>query len=163
MTPPQTAIRAATVADAATILRLIRELAAYEREPDAVELTLPVLQAQLGAERPPFECVIAELDHEPVGFALFFPNYSTWRGCVGLHLEDLYVMPAARGCGLGKALLAHLAKLAVARGYARLEWSVLDWNTPAVEFYRGLGAEPLSEWTGYRLTGATLAQLAGTG
>lgn len=153
-------IRAASVDDAAAILGFVRELAAYEREPDAVELTLATLREQLTSPSPPFECLLGELDGEPVGFALFFHNYSTWRGRRGLYLEDLYVRPSARGRGVGKSLLVHLAALAVARGCARLEWSVLDWNTPAIGFYRALGAEPMSEWTVFRLTGAALARVA---
>jgi len=153
-------IRFANVDDAATILRLVRELAAYEREPDAVLLTLPVLRAQLESETPPFSCLIAERDGEPVGFALFFASYSTWRGRPGIYLEDLYVTPDARGLGIGKALLRRLAVLAIERGCARVEWSVLDWNTPAIDFYRSLGATPRDAWTVYRLTGAALDELA---
>ncbi|MBX7082538.1 MAG: GNAT family N-acetyltransferase [Nannocystaceae bacterium] len=157
---PPTRIRPATPDDAATIVALIRELAVYEREPDAVELTVPQLREQLAASTPPFECVLAEHDGDPVGFALFFHNYSTWRGRPGLYLEDLYVTPAARGAGVGKALLQHLAQLAVQRGCARFEWAVLDWNEPAIGFYRRLGAEPLDAWTVYRLSGEALARLA---
>ncbi|MFO0636677.1 MAG: GNAT family N-acetyltransferase [Nannocystaceae bacterium] len=153
-------IRVASPDDAATILAFIGELASYEREPDAVELTLPQLREQLAASAPPFECVLAELDGAPVGFALFFHNYSTWRGRRGLYLEDLYVTPVARGAGVGKALLQHLAQLAVQRGCARFEWAVLDWNTPAIGFYRRLGAEALDAWTVYRLSGDALARLA---
>ena len=149
---PAVSIRTATTDDAATILRFIRELAVYEREPDAVEVTLETLREQLASPRPPFECVIAELAAEPVGFALFFANYSTWRGRAGLYLEDLYVTPEARGAGVGKALLRHLAALAVARGCVRMEWSVLDWNAPAIGFYDSIGAAPMSQWTVYRLS-----------
>ncbi len=155
-------IRPATSADAELILRFIRELATYEREPDAVEVTAATLAAQLEAPRPPFECVIAQDERgDPQGFALFFHNYSTWRGRAGLYLEDLYVTPAARGRGIGRALLQHLAQLAVARGCARFEWAVLDWNAPAIGFYESLGAVALREWTVYRLAGDALAGLAG--
>ncbi|MCO4745247.1 MAG: GNAT family N-acetyltransferase [Proteobacteria bacterium] len=156
-------IRDATAADAATIHRFIVELAVYEKEPDAVEVTPAVLADQLTQERPPFECVIAEADGAPVGFALFFPTYSTWRGAVGMHLEDLYVTPDQRGQGYGRALLAHLAAIAKDRGCARLEWAVLDWNTPAIGFYEALGAAPMSEWTVFRLTRGPLERLAAEG
>lgn len=152
-------IRPATPDDAPTILRFVRELAAYEREPDAVEATVESLRAQLSAERPPFECLLA-LDPEPVGFALYFHNYSTWRGRPGLYLEDLYVTPSARTRGIGRALLVRLAAIAVERGCARMEWAVLDWNQPAWAFYRALGAEPLEGWTLFRLTGQPLSDLA---
>lgn len=157
---PAAVIRIATPDDAATILRFIRELADYEREPDAVEVTLDTLREQLASARPPFECVIAELAGEPVGFALFFANYSTWRGRAGLYLEDLYVTPEARGSGVGKALLRHLAALAVARGCVRMEWSVLDWNAPAIGFYDSIGASPMSQWTVYRLADGALRAFA---
>lgn len=153
-------IRFATPEDAATILRFIRELAAYEREPDAVRVTEATLHAQLAEPSPPFECVIAELEGEPSGFALFFHTYSTWRGRRGIHLEDLWVTPSARRRGIGRALLARLAAIACERGCARLEWSVLAWNELALSFYRGLGAEMLSEWRTMRLTDAPLAALA---
>ncbi len=158
-------IRFATPDDAGTIHRFVCELAAYEREPDAVEVDPPTLAAQLAADPPPFECLLAEHGPErrPVGFALFFHSYSTWRGRRGLYLEDLYVPPALRGRGIGKALLARLAALAVERGCARMEWSVLDWNTPAHGFYRSIGAHPMDGWTVWRLTGAPLAALAGSG
>jgi len=154
-------IRAATPADVPAIHRLIVELAIYEKEPDAVKATHADLHAALFGERPVAECVLAEQAGEPVGLALFFTNFSTWTGKPGLYLEDLFVMPAARGQGLGKALLVHLAGLAVARGYGRFEWSVLDWNTPAIGFYKALGAKPMDEWTVMRVEGAALAVLAG--
>jgi GNAT superfamily N-acetyltransferase len=156
-------IRPATPADAELVHRLICDLAAYEREPDAVEVTPAELRRQLGSERPPFECVIAEWEGEPAGMALFFPNYSTWRGRPGIYLEDLFVRPEYRQRGIGRALLAHLGRLACARGCARMEWSVLDWNTPAIDFYRGLGAVPMDGWTVYRLSGDALASLGGAG
>jgi GNAT superfamily N-acetyltransferase len=153
-------IRPATADDAELLHALIVDLAVYEREPDAVEATPDDLRAQLSQARPPFEAVIAEHEGVAVGFALFFHNYSTWRGRHGLYLEDLYVRPEARGQGHGRALLAHLAGLALDRGCARLEWSVLDWNTPAVEFYEALGAVPMTGWTTFRLTRSPLARLA---
>jgi GNAT superfamily N-acetyltransferase len=149
----------ATPDDAPTLLRFIRELAAYEREPDAVVASEDSLRAQLTATPPPFACVLAHLDGQPVGFALYFHNYSTWRGRPGLYLEDLYVTPAARGRGVGRALLQTLARRAVALGCARMEWSVLDWNTPAIDFYRALGAQPMTGWTTWRLTDGALAAL----
>lgn len=153
-------IRAAEPADAATILRFIEELAAYEREPDAVEVTEATLAAQLAERPPPFECLLAEADGEPLGMALFFHTYSTWRGRRGVHLEDLWVTPEARRRGVGRALLAALARLTVERGCARLEWAVLDWNELAIGFYRGLHATPMDGWTTWRLDGGALDALA---
>lgn len=152
-------LRLAGPEDAETLLRFIEELAIYEREPDAVEVTAAVLAAQLAEATPPFECLLAEQGGAALGFALFFPTYSTWRGRPGIHLEDLFVTPAARGAGVGRALLARLAAIAVERGCARLEWSVLDWNELAMSFYRGLDARPQSEWTVWRLDGEALARL----
>jgi GNAT superfamily N-acetyltransferase len=152
-------IRAATAADAACILGFIRALAEYEREPDAVKVDAPTLARQLGEQPPPFECLIAELDREPVGFALFFHTYSTWRGKRGIWLEDLFVLPEARRRGVGAALLRRVAALAVARDCARFEWSVLDWNTPAIEFYRSFGAQVLEQWRICRVSDAALAAL----
>lgn len=145
--------------DAPTILRFIRELAEYEREPDAVEATVEILEGQLSEDPPPFECLIAEHEGAPVGFALFFHTYSTWRARRGIWLEDLYVTPAARGLGIGRRLLERLAAIAVERGCGRLEWSVLDWNEPAIGFYRRLGAGPMDEWTTWRLDGEALRAL----
>ncbi|MBB4154935.1 GNAT superfamily N-acetyltransferase [Sphingomonas jinjuensis] len=153
-------IRPATRDDVATILRFVRELAAYEREPDAVEATEDMLAAALFGDRPAAEAAIAEIDGEAAGFALFFHNFSTWTGKPGLYLEDLYVTPAARGSGVGRALLAYLARLAIDRDCARFEWSVLDWNAPAIGFYRKLGAVGMEEWTVQRLTGDALVKLA---
>ena len=153
-------IRAATPADIPAIHRLIVELAIYEKEPDAVKATHEDLQAALFGERPVAECVLAEQDGEAVGLALFFTNFSTWTGKPGLYLEDLFVMPSARGAGLGKALLVHLAGIAVARGYGRFEWSVLDWNAPAIGFYKALGAKPMDEWTVMRVDADALTALA---
>ncbi|MFL0414798.1 GNAT family N-acetyltransferase [uncultured Sphingomonas sp.] len=154
-------IRPATPDDAATMLRFIRELAAYEREPDAVETTEPMLRDALFGASPAAEALIAERDGESIGFALFFHTFSTWTGRRGLWLEDLYVTPEARGSGAGAALLRALAGLALDRGCPRLEWTVLDWNTPALEFYRAKGAVPQDEWTTQRVTGAALQALAG--
>ncbi|MBO9713068.1 GNAT family N-acetyltransferase [Sphingomonas sp.] len=154
-------IRPAAAADVPLILRFVRELAEYEREPDAVKATEPMLEAALFGDRAVAEAVIASLGGEDVGFALFFHNFSTWTGRPGIYLEDLYVTPAARGSGAGKALLRHLAGLAIDRGCARFEWAVLDWNTPAIDFYRAMGAQPMDEWTVQRVTGDALARLAG--
>jgi GNAT superfamily N-acetyltransferase len=152
-------IRAATVEDAACILGFIRALAEYEREPEAVEVDEATLARQLRERPPPFECLIAELAGRPVGFALFFHTYSTWRGKRGLWLEDLFVLPEARRQGIGAALLGRLAALALERDCARFEWSVLDWNTPAIDFYRSVGAQVLERWRICRITGAELTQL----
>jgi GNAT superfamily N-acetyltransferase len=155
-----TIIRFATPGDAAEIHRLVTALAAYEREPDAVVSTVDTIHAQLAQPRPPFECLLAETDATIVGFALFFPTYSTWLGKQGLWLEDLFVLETHRRRGIGRALLARVAHLAVARGCGRLEWSVLDWNRPALEFYRRLGAVAQDSWTTHRLTGDALDALA---
>ena len=153
-------IRPAAPTDIPVIRALIVELAVYEREPDAVEASEADLHAALFGDRPAAECVLAEVDGAAAGLALFFTNFSTWAGKGGLYLEDLFVRPQARGLGLGKALLVHLAGIAVARGYGRFEWSVLDWNTPAIDFYRALGATAQDEWTVMRVDGAALARLA---
>ena len=154
-------IRGATIDDIPTILRFIRELAEYEREPDKVRTTTADLRRDLfEAAEPKIFAHIAEDDAgEPVGFALWFLNYSTWEGRHGIYLEDLYVTPEARGGGHGRALLVELARLAVARGYGRFEWSVLDWNEPAISFYKSLGALPMDEWTVNRLDGEALQRL----
>ncbi len=154
------AIRPATPDDVALILGLVRELAVYEREPDAVVATEAMLHDAL-FERRVAESLIAELDGKPVGFALFFHNFSTWTGKPGIYLEDLYVTPDARGAGAGKALLRHIAGLALDRDCTRFEWSVLDWNTPAIDFYRAMGAQAMDEWTVQRVSGAALRTLAG--
>lgn len=154
-------LRAAGPDDAETLRRLIVDLATYEREPAAVHVTVDELRDQLAAARPPFECLLAEDDDgAAVGFALYFHNYSTWRGRQGLYLEDLYVEPARRGHGIGRQLLARLAQLALERGCARMEWAVLDWNAPAIAFYTRLGARAMAEWTTFRLTDAALRELA---
>ena len=152
-------LRWATSADAALLLRFIRALAEYEREPDAVRVSEDTLRAQLSAARPPFECLIAELDGAAAGFALFFANYSTWLGQPGIWLEDLFVLPEARRHGVGRTLLQRLAALAEERGCGRLEWSVLEWNQPAIDFYAGLGARLMSEWRICRVSGDKLASM----
>ena len=154
------AIAQATPDDAALILAFIRELAAYEKLADAVAATEEGLAHTLFGPNPAAEVRIARWSGEPAGFALFFPNYSTFLGRPGLYLEDLFVRPAFRGRGIGRALLAELARIATARGYGRLEWWVLDWNEPAIGFYRKLGAVPMSDWTVFRLTGDALKRLA---
>ena len=156
-------IRPATAADLPLIAQLIRDLADYERLASEVRFDLAVLGEKLfgqnGGRGPYAEVLIGELDGEPQGFALFFHNFSTFEGKPGIYLEDLFVRPAARGSGLGKALLAKLAALTLARDCARLEWSVLDWNEPALGFYKKLGARAMDEWTIMRLDGADLARL----
>jgi GNAT superfamily N-acetyltransferase len=152
-------IRPAGPDDADAIHELIVALAVFEREPDAVQATPASLRAQLAAERPPFECLLAEEDGRAVGFALFFPTYSTWEGRPGLYLEDLFVREEARGVGVGKALLAACARLAVERGYGRLELAALDWNTPAIGFYASLGGRAMDDWTVFRFDGEALARL----
>lgn len=152
-------IRAATAADVPTVMRFVRELAAFEREPDAVKATeADLLRDGFGTERR-FEARIGLVGGVPQGFALFFPTYSTWEGRAGIWLEDLYVTPAARGSGLGRALIADLAALTVARGFRRLDLSVLDWN-PARGFYEKLGVNRLESWLQYRVTGEALLALA---
>jgi GNAT superfamily N-acetyltransferase len=151
-------IRPAVPADLPLIAALIRDLAEYERLAHEVRFDEAVLGEHLFGERPMAEVVIGEADGAAQGFALFFHNFSTFEGKPGIYLEDLFVRPEARGAGLGKALLAHLAGLAVERGYARLEWSVLDWNEPAIGFYRSLGAKPMDDWTIMRLDGDNLAR-----
>ena len=155
-------IRPATPADVPVVLELVRELAAYEREPDAVEATEAMLAEALFGEHPAASCHVAELAGDVVGFALWYVTFSTWKGRPGLWLEDLFVRPAARGSGLGKALLQELAQVCVDRGYARFEWWVLDWNEPAQGFYRSLGARPEDDWTVWRLDGEPLQALAAT-
>lgn len=157
---PQLILRAATPADTDTILRFIRELAIYENAEHEVLSTPEHLQRTLFAPQPAVFGLIAELDGAPMGFAVYFFNYSTWQGQHGLYLEDLYVTPQARGVGAGKALLQRLAKIAVEKDCGRFEWSVLDWNTPAIDFYDTLGAKPQSEWIRYRLTGDALQHMA---
>lgn len=152
-------IRPAARADLPLIAQFIRDLAAYEKLSDAVRFDEAVMGEKLFGPRPFAEVVIGEVDGEAQGFALFFHNFSTFEGLPGIYLEDLFVRPEARGAGLGKALLSHLASLAVERGCARLEWSVLDWNAPAIGFYEKLGARGMDEWTVMRLDGENLARL----
>ena len=156
-------IRPATPADLALIAQLIRDLADYEKLAHEVRFDEAVLGEKLFGVRPYAEVVIGELDGGPQGFALFFHNFSTFEGKPGIYLEDLFVRPGARGSGLGKALLSHLAKLAVERDCARLEWSVLDWNEPAIGFYKKLGARLMDEWTVMRVDGPALQQLGAEG
>ncbi|NQD38650.1 GNAT family N-acetyltransferase [Permianibacter sp. IMCC34836] len=153
-------IRAATPAEVPQILAFIKALAVYEKLEHMVVADEQKLAATLFGERPAAEVRLAEWQGKPAGFALFFANYSTFLAKPGIYLEDLFVLPEYRGKGIGKAMLIHLAKLAVERDCGRLEWSVLDWNTPAIEFYQSLGAVPMDEWTVYRVTGAALPALA---
>lgn len=152
-------IRPASAADLPLIAQLIRDLAEYERLAHEVRFDDEVLRTKLFGPRPYAEVVIGEIDGHPQGFALFFHNFSTFEGRPGIYLEDLFVRPEARGSGLGKALLSHLATLAVERDCARLEWSVLDWNEPAIGFYKKLGARLMDDWTVMRVDGQALAQL----
>ena len=153
-------LRAARPDDVPIILRFIQGLAEYEKLVHACVATEAELTATLFGPRPYAEVLLAFWDSVPAGFALFFHNYSTFLAKPGIYLEDLFVDPALRGKGLGKALLAELARLAVERGCGRLEWSVLDWNEPSIRFYKSLGAVAMEEWTGYRLTGEALLALA---
>jgi GNAT superfamily N-acetyltransferase len=153
-------IRAATPADVPIILSLVRELADYERAPDAVIATEDGLREVLFGAQRSAEVLLALENGEPVGFAVYFYNFSTWLGRPGLYLEDLFVRPNVRGKGYGRALLERLAQIAQKRGCGRMEWAVLDWNDPAIQFYRKLGAEPMNEWTVFRLTQDGIAKLA---
>ena len=153
-------IRPACVADVPVILELIRDLATYERAPDDVTATEAQLVDVLFGDRPVAEVLLAFEAGSPVGFAVFFRNFSTWLGRPGLYLEDLFVKPKKRGKGYGRALLIYLAKIALERGCGRMEWAVLDWNEPAIKFYHALGAKPMDEWTVFRLTRDGIARLA---
>jgi len=153
-------IRPARIEDVPVILELIRELATYERAPDEVTATEEQLVDVLFGERPAAEVLLAFEGKSPVGFAVFFHNFSTWLGRRGLYLEDLFVKPEKRGKGYGRALLVDLAKIARDRGCGRMEWAVLDWNEPAIKFYHSLGAKPMEEWTVFRLTHDGIARLA---
>lgn len=153
-------LRPATPADVPQILAFIRDLAEYEREPDAVHATEADLLRDGFGPAKRFDCLIADLDGQPVGFALYFHNYSTWRGHAGIHVEDIFVQPQHRGKGIGKALLAQVAAIAVSEGCSRLQWDVLEWNTPAVGFYEQMGAKMLTEWRTMRVTGDALPALA---
>jgi GNAT superfamily N-acetyltransferase len=158
---PELKIRVATKEDVSLILRLIKELATYERLSHEVSVTEELLTDSLFGERRMAEALLGYLEDDPAGFAIFFHNFSTFLGKPGIYLEDLYVRPEFRGAGVGRALLVHLAKLARERGCGRLEWSVLDWNEPAIGFYKGIGASPVSGWTVYRVSGEALEELAG--
>lgn len=156
-------VRDATAADVPLILQFIRALAIYEREPDAVDATEADLLRDGFGPNPFYFCLIAEADGAPAGFALYFFNYSTWLGRPGLYLEDLFVHPQFRGLGIGRALLQRVAAIAVEKGCRRLQWEVLDWNKPAVDFYAAMGAEFLDEWRNVRVSGDALLKLAGRG
>jgi GNAT superfamily N-acetyltransferase len=155
-------IEPATPKDISLILDLIRELAEYEKQPDAAQATESQLRQALFGDKPAAEAVIAWANGQPAGWALWFQTFSTWTGKPGLWLEDLYVRPAYRRRGVGQALLVYLARVCMERDYGRVEWSVLDWNTPALDFYRELGAEPMADWTVQRLSGEALTKLAAT-
>ena len=157
---PDLTIRPATPADIPTLLRFIRDLAIYENAEDQAQATPSHLQRTLFDAGASAHALVCERDSTAIGFAVYFFNYSTWQGRNGLYLEDLYVDPAARGSGAGKALLQHLARTAVDKDCGRFEWSVLDWNQPAIDFYESLGALPQGEWVRYRLTGDALLRLA---
>jgi GNAT superfamily N-acetyltransferase len=160
----QITLRPATPADVPQVLTFIRDLATYEREPDAVQATEADLLRDGFGPAKRFDCLIAEIAEAntttPAGFALYFHNYSTWRGHAGIYLEDLYVSPEHRGKGIGKALLTRVAAIAVAEGCPRYEWAVLDWNQPSIDFYRSLGAVMKSEWKGMQVSGEALQALA---
>ena len=153
-------IRAAQPEDVGTILKLIRGLAEYEHEPQAVEATEQDLLRDGFGEHPRFHCALAEWNGNPVGFALYFYNYSTWKGRHGIFLDDLFVDPEHRGKGIGKALLLHVARIAAAQNCGRYEWLVLDWNTPAIEFYESLGGKRMKQWLPVRVEGEALLELA---
>jgi GNAT superfamily N-acetyltransferase len=153
-------ISAATEKDVPVLVSFIRQLAEYERLSDQCIVTQEVLRESLFGRRRVAEAVIGYFQDRPVGFALFFHNFSTFLGRPGLYLEDLFVTPEMRGRGFGKALLVHLARLARDRGCGRFEWSVLDWNEPSIQFYKNLGAVPMDDWTIYRVSGEALARLA---
>lgn len=156
-------IRPATPADVPQILRFIRDLAIYEREPDAVVATEEDLLRHGFGEKPYYQCLMADWDGAPAGFAFYFYDYSTWLGRPGIYLEDVFVDPAMRGRGIGKALLQRLAEIAIREGCARLKWQVLDWNEPAIDFYRSLGGEFMDSWRNVRVSGEALRRLAGFG
>ena len=156
-------IRAATIVDVPIILELIRALATYERAPNEVKATEDQLVDVLFGKKPAAEVLLAFEDDAPIGFAVFFHNFSTWLGRPGLYLEDLFIKPEHRGKGYGRALLVHLGKIAHERGCGRMEWAVLNWNEPAVEFYKKLGAKPLDEWKIFRLNREGIARLAEAG
>lgn len=152
-------IRPAKREEVGIILNLIKELAEYERALDHVETTEKELLSTIFVENPKVFCDLVDVEGEIVGFAIWFLNYSTWQGRHGIYLEDLYVRSEFRGRGYGKALLQHLARVCEERGYGRFQWSVLDWNTPAIDFYKSLGAESMDDWIVYRVTGKSLKEL----
>ncbi len=152
-------IRPAKREEVGIILNLIKELAEYERALDHVETTEKELLSTIFVENPKVFCDLVDVEGEIVGFAIWFLNYSTWQGRHGIYLEDLYVRSEFRGRGYGKALLQHLAGVCEERGYGRFQWSVLDWNTPAIDFYKSLGAESMDDWIVYRVTGKSLKEL----
>ncbi len=154
-------LRPAGPDDVPALVGMVRDLATFEREPDAVEADDAMVAAALFADAPEVFATVADDDGELLGMAIHFRNFSTWTGRVGIYLEDLYVRPEHRGRGVGRALLADLARTAVDRGYARVDWAVLDWNRTAIDFYRSVGARPMLGWTGYRLDGAALDRLGG--
>jgi GNAT superfamily N-acetyltransferase len=146
--------------DCQVILELIKDLAEYEKAPHEVKATVKDLEATLFSSQPSAFCDLVKVDGETVGFAIWFLNYSTWQGKYGIYLEDLFIKPEFRGVGYGKALLKHLAKLCIENGYGRLQWWVLDWNKPAIDFYLSLGAKAMDEWTVFRVSGDALKKLA---
>jgi diamine N-acetyltransferase len=155
-------IRPARSGEASLVLAFVRELAVYEKLAHEIDATEAMIEAALFAPAPRAFCDFAEWNGEPVGFALWFLNFSSFRGRSGIYLEDIFVRPAHRGKGIGKALLAHLARRCVTQGWTRLEWSVLDWNTPSIDFYKAQGAALMDGWTTCRVTGDALARLAGS-
>jgi GNAT superfamily N-acetyltransferase len=157
------AIRAAVKADSALIFALVRELADYEKLSGEVDATLEAISAALFVREPRLFCDLAEWRGEPAGFAVWFLNFSTFRGRHGIYLEDIFVRPAFRGRGIGKALMARLAKRCIDEGWARVEWAVLDWNKPSIDFYRAMGAQVMDEWRICRLSGKALHAVAGKG
>ena len=160
MTDGSLSIRPARPGEASLVFRFVRELAEYEKLEHEVQATEAMIDAALFGEQPRVFCDIAEWDGEPVGFAVWFLNFSTFSGRPGIYLEDIFVRPAFRGRGVGKALMVHLARKCVENGWARLQWSVLDWNTPSIEFYKSLGGVLLDEWTVVRVSGDALTRLA---
>lgn len=157
---PNLIIRPANIDDVDQVMQFVIDLAIYEKERDAVVATPDHFRKALFCEQPKAHCLMAELDGLPVGFAVYYYSFSTWLGQHGIFLEDLYVSPESRGSGAGKALLKQLAKIAVAKDMGRVEWSVLDWNEPAIQFYKSLGAGPKDGWTDYRLAGDALTEFA---
>lgn len=153
-------VRKAQPEDAETLQNFIEELAIYEKKPLEVKVTPAILRAQLASDKPPFEALIAEDGDTPLGMALFFPNYSTWEGKAGLYLEDLYVSQDHRGLGIGTKLFQALAKIALARGYPRIDWQVLDWNEPSIKYYQSIGGDIRKDWYPCRLEGSALTDMA---